>query len=143
MANFDAAFNKVIKFEGGYVNDKDDRGGETYLGIARNFHGKSTMWKYVDEAKAANPGVSNSKLTSILKKDTRIDDEVKRIYKHLYWDKVKGDELVSQKIAEQLFDMGVNAGIVTAIKLMQKTLNLTQTGKVDDNFVKLLNEKAN
>ena len=31
--NFDACFAKVIKSEGGYVNDPADRGGETNLGV--------------------------------------------------------------------------------------------------------------
>ena len=35
MANFDEEFNRIIFVEGGYVNDKDDAGGETYLGISR------------------------------------------------------------------------------------------------------------
>ncbi len=33
MAKFDDEFEKVILAEGGYVNDPDDAGGETYLGI--------------------------------------------------------------------------------------------------------------
>ena len=40
MANFEEAYKKTSDFEGGYVNDEDDAGGETYRGIARNF------WKY-------------------------------------------------------------------------------------------------
>ena len=35
MAKFDEEFDKVILAEGGYVNDPDDAGGETYLGISR------------------------------------------------------------------------------------------------------------
>lgn len=30
---FDDAFKIVLGFEGGYVNDKDDKGGETNYGI--------------------------------------------------------------------------------------------------------------
>ena len=38
MANFKESFDKVILAEGGYVNDPDDAGGETYLGISRVNH---------------------------------------------------------------------------------------------------------
>ena len=34
MANFDIAFNRTIIAEGGYVNDPDDKGKETYMGIS-------------------------------------------------------------------------------------------------------------
>ena len=38
MADFLKAFNKIIVNEGGYVNDKDDKGGETFMGITRKNH---------------------------------------------------------------------------------------------------------
>ena len=36
MAYFGDAFKKLSIKEGGYVNDKDDAGGETYRGISLN-----------------------------------------------------------------------------------------------------------
>ena len=33
-ANFDACMAEVFKYEGGYVNDQHDPGGETNLGIS-------------------------------------------------------------------------------------------------------------
>lgn len=33
--NFERALNRLAKFEGGYVNDKDDKGGETNWGISK------------------------------------------------------------------------------------------------------------
>ena len=44
MADFKVAFAKTIRFEGGYVNHKADKGGETYKGIARNFWPKWKGW---------------------------------------------------------------------------------------------------
>ena len=37
MAEFETAYYLTNKIEGGYANDQDDKGGETYRGIARNF----------------------------------------------------------------------------------------------------------
>ena len=51
MADFRESFNKVILAEGGYVNDPDDKGGETYLGISRVNHPYSTMWDIIDAIK--------------------------------------------------------------------------------------------
>ena len=40
MADFKIAFEKVLEQEGGYVNDVNDPGGETYKGVARSIHSK-------------------------------------------------------------------------------------------------------
>ena len=54
MANFDEEFKKVIVVEGGYVDDPDDSGGETYLGISRRYNPDSKMWNIIDDIKKSN-----------------------------------------------------------------------------------------
>ena len=49
MADFNIAFNKVVFHEGGYVNDPEDRGGETYMGISRRAHPSSNIWYHIDK----------------------------------------------------------------------------------------------
>ena len=59
MANFEQAIDPVLTSEGyiqkygksGYVNDKDDAGGETIAGIARKFWPNEAIWLLVDAAK--------------------------------------------------------------------------------------------
>ena len=42
MINFSNKYNtcieKLLKKEGGYVNDPDDKGGQTYRGISRKYN---------------------------------------------------------------------------------------------------------
>ena len=38
MADFNDAFDETMGHEGGYVNDSNDAGGETYRGISRRFN---------------------------------------------------------------------------------------------------------
>jgi lysozyme family protein len=38
MADFKQAYQLVLQNEGGYVNDPNDPGGETYKGVARNIY---------------------------------------------------------------------------------------------------------
>jgi lysozyme family protein len=45
-----------------------------------------------------------------------------KIYKYGYWDKIKGDYINSQAIADLMADMSFNSGPVNAIVQMQKTL---------------------
>ena len=43
MANYDQAFQLILQNEGGYVNDPDDPGSETYKGIARKMPEEPSM----------------------------------------------------------------------------------------------------
>ena len=51
MADFSKAIPKLLKKEGGYVNNPADRGGETYKGIARKYHKSAFMWTLIDRYK--------------------------------------------------------------------------------------------
>ncbi len=59
MADFDIAYRLTMKHEGGYANNKADRGGETYRGIARKFWSGWIGWPLVDDAKK-QPGFPKS-----------------------------------------------------------------------------------
>ena len=117
MSNYDIAFARLIKYEGGYVHDPDDRGGETYKGIARNFHPGWNGWKLIDALKSAEDFPKNLDKVQILQ------DAVKSFYKSKFWDKVYGDELPAS-IAEELFEQSVNMGLSSATKNLQIALNL-------------------
>ena len=44
MADFRLAYKKIEAAEGGYVNDPDDKGGETYKGISRKANPDWNGW---------------------------------------------------------------------------------------------------
>lgn len=146
MASFRPALKRVLAYEGGYANDKDDAGGETYKGIARKFHANSIMWKEVDKVKASIKGNASSDMskTATINKLLACNDivtkEVERIYKTEYWDKLHLDEMRSEKIAYQLFETAVNMGVSAAIKLAQKTLGLPQNGKFNYSWFVLIKD---
>lgn len=129
MANFKESFDKIILVEGGYVNDPDDAGGETYLGISRKNHPYSSIWEIIDRVKKEN-GTKN--INSILKKNTKLIAEAEKIYKSKYWDVLYLDEVPSQKIAHQLFDDAVNRGVKSAITVAEHVMGMTPTGKFSD-----------
>lgn len=125
MAQFKQAFDKLIVDEGGYVNDPDDRGGETYKGIARKFHPNWEGWSSIDSIKKHHP----TTFKSVLDKTPELQDKVAKFYKERFWDVFRLDDISSQKLAEQMFNHGVNAGLTSAVKLMEKVLGLPVTGK--------------
>lgn len=111
-ANFDASFARIIKSEGGYVNDPADRGGETNLGVTIGAWGS-----YL--GRAIQPG--EMKALTV--------DTVKPFYKSMYWDKVKGDDL-PVGVDYAIFDFAVNAGVSRAAKFLQRAV-----GAVDDGVI--------
>ena len=97
MTTFDEIIEHVLKHEGGYVNDPTDLGGETNYGITKRFY----------------PDVDIKNLTK---------EQAKEIYRRDYWDKNRVDELPEQ-LRHIFFDMCVNQGRGTAVKVLQRAAN--------------------
>ncbi len=99
MANFDIAVAKTLIKEGGskLTIDKDDHGGATRYGISS----------------AAYPNVDIRNLT---------EQQARDIYKRDYWDKICGDEITDQKMAESIFDTAVNIGVTAVVKMVQRII---------------------
>lgn len=133
MALFTPAFQKLIVNEGTYSHDKDDEGGETYKGIARNFWPKWEGWAIIDEKK------THPNFPILLEVDEDLQDMVKWFYKLNFWDKVKGDQLNSQEVAFSIFDFAVNAGDRTAITLAQRAIGVADDGIIGNITLSTLN----
>lgn len=130
MADFDKEFEKVVLAEGGYCDDHDDTGGETYVGISRKYNPNWSGWSIIDVEK--KNGLKN--ITVRLKKNKELNNKLKLIYKQKYWDVLDLDDIPSQNIAHQLFDTCVNCGKVTAIRIAQQIIGMTVTGKWSDEL---------
>lgn len=102
MAQFEIANQIVLNNEGGYCFVKNDAGGETYAGIARNYHPDWSGWKIVDDSK---PLKYNQRIKSL-----DFVDAVNTFYKKQYWDRILCDQITSQRIANIFYDWYVNAG---------------------------------
>lgn len=132
MAKFDIAFNRTIIAEGGYVNDPDDKGKETYMGISRVYHPKEIMWSVIDVMKKRHSGTV---LNHVLRESSVVQNNVKSIYKKEYWDVISLDDVPNQKIANEIFDDAVNRGVKSAIKNIQKVLGMNVNGVVNDELI--------
>ncbi len=97
LTKFDDIIEVVLHHEGGYVNDPKDPGGETNFGIAKRSH----------------PDVDIKNLTK---------EGAKEIYKEVYWDGNKVDEL-PEELKHIYFDMCVNQGKGRAVKILQQAAN--------------------
>ena len=133
MANFDKAFELTMKAEGGYINDPDDPGGETYKGIARTKNPKWPGWVDLDIMKT-RPNFPDN-----LENNLDLQKKVKSLYEVAYWDKIQGDRIVDQDIAESIFDFAVNSGPRTSAKLAQIVIQTEPDGVIGPITLEKLN----
>lgn len=124
MANFSLYFPELLKHEGGYVNDPVDRGKCTNLGITLD-----TLKNYRNKATDCND------VKDLTKK------EAEAIYKKNYWDKIKGDQISSQSVAELLFDYAVHSGISRASKVIQELVGVEADGVIGPKTVEAINKQ--
>ena len=109
MADFNSFFPTLLKHEGGYVNDPVDPGGATNKGVTL-----ATFRQCAQSLLGIEPSLDNLRALT--------DAQAGTIYKALYWDKVRGDQIASQPLANIVFDFQVNAG-ANASRLLQRVLN--------------------
>lgn len=108
MADFMTAHRKTAKFEGGYVNHPADPGGETYKGVSRRAHPDWPGWKIIDTS-----------LIGRLDENQELQGLVHLVYRQSYWDKLRLDEVTSQRVASETYDTAVNLGTHRAGKFLQ------------------------
>ncbi len=106
--NFDAAFDLLLKHEGGYSDHAADPGGKTRFGIT--------------EAVAREVGYRGDMRELPL-------DLAKRIYKDRYWDTVKTEQLPAA-VRYSVFDAAVNSGAGQAAKWLQRALGVKDDGVI-------------
>jgi len=111
MANFKEAWSITSVNEGGYANVDGDTGGETYRGITRKNFPHWKGWPIVDLHKPLHHGA--------IINDQNLEGMVEQFYIDNFWKPVHGDTMTDQDLANQVFDMAVNAGVGEALKLLK------------------------
>jgi len=133
MANFNLALSKVLSHEGGYVNDPDDLGGETYKGISRKSHSSWSGWSIIDQNKI-KPNFPKS-----IEANEKLRNLVEQFYFDTFWKPLKADEIQNQTSAESVFDFAVNAGNKTATKLAQYIVGTKADGIIGEKTLSKIN----
>ena len=97
LIKFDDIIDVVLEHEGGYVNDPSDLGGETNFGITKRFY----------------PDVDIKNLTK---------EQARKIYYDDYWVANKVPQMPNN-LKHIYFDMCINQGKGTAVKVLQRAVN--------------------
>ena len=109
---FEEALEHVLKHEGGFVNHKLDKGGITNLGVT------IAVWEEWIGRESSEDEMRNLK-----------PKDVAPLYKKMYWDRVKGDDLPSG-VNYCVFDASVNSGTGRAAKWLQEAVGAVPDGAI-------------
>mgnify|MGYP001580414909 CR=1 FL=1 len=101
MAAFDLAIRVVLAHEGGLADNPNDPGGVTNFGISAK----------------AYPSLGADRIRALTQ------EEAVAIYKRDWWDGRGYDQIRDQAVATKIFDMSVNMGFTTTVRLVQRALN--------------------
>jgi len=137
MANFEIAFKRREPIEGGWSGEAEDDG--NWTGAKQG----------VGQLVGTNLGITAWEYKKFLGHDPSLEEmknmpreHAMKIFKAEYWDKIRGDEILDQGIANDLYDTAVNQGLITGIRQMQEAAGIAITGKVDDKTLNNLNNQA-
>ncbi|SDM21409.1 glycoside hydrolase family 108 protein [Halarsenatibacter silvermanii] len=106
---FNEAIEIVLKHEGGFSDHPNDTGGATRYGIT--------------ERVARGAGYEGDMKELPL-------DTAKDIYRQNYWDRMRLDEIEDGRLRLLLMDTGVNMGVGTAGRILQRAHNLLSEGQI-------------
>ena len=124
MADYKILKPFILRWEGGFVNDPNDSGGATNKGVTlatfRRFKGESAS---VNDLKAIT------------------DEDWDAIFKAMYWDKCRADEINSQSVANLIVDWYWMSG-TNAIKYVQRLIGADEDGIVGKQTLARLNAKG-
>lgn len=113
MADLAKALPLVLKHEGGYVHDPADPGGETYFGISRRYFPGWHGWDLVDGQRRSAGAVN----------DALLEPHVRQFYRLNFWNRLQGDRIPDQALADELLEQAVNLGVGRAVEHLQRALN--------------------
>ena len=143
MNFWDEVYAELMVVEGGYVDDPDDRGGETYKGVSRKNFPNWNGWILIDNLK------NHENFPRVLNSNSELELAVKVFYYDVFYAELKCPAIAehSKDVARELFDSAVNAGHKRAVQWLQKAINfcsfgfnidLKEDGKIGDKTVRAL-----
>ena len=129
MADVNKLAPFILKWEGGFVNDPDDLGGATNMGVTIG------AWKSCGYDKDGDGDIDVDDLHLLTREDV-----VNRVLKPHYWDRWKADLIQDQSVANILVDW-VWASGAHGIKIPQRLLGVTVDGIVGPKTIAAVNAK--
>lgn len=107
----------ILKREGGYVNDPQDKGKETIFGISRVYNPTWQGWLDVDLWKKEHDGKLQLDGEALIFK--KHEESIYKLYES-YYDNASTGLRIPDSLKEAFWDLAINAGTATARKIFLK-----------------------
>lgn len=147
MANFNLAYDRTARAEGGYTDNPRDKGNYVCSNgswVTGNFPFRCSSGSM--HLVGTNHGISAPKLYGYMRRLPTVADmrgltkaAAKDIYKKDEWRRIMGDSINSQSVADIFFDGAVNHGSGTAIRMMQRVVGVTADGVMGSVTLRAIN----
>lgn len=135
MPSFKVCYPIISENEGGWVLDPQDPGKETFRGVTRRDWGWLSMWLVIDRCKPDGMNLNPELLTEA--DWAIIDKDCEFVALHGYWNRMRGDDLINQSLANMLVDSAYLNGVHQASIFLQRGLNKqNMQGLLFPNMVK-------
>lgn len=115
---FDYCITVILSHEGGLTNNKLDPGGITDYGISLRFLRQVGL--NIDD----EPAIDDADIKALTK------PEAISIYREYWWDKYNYAQLEHIEIVSKLFDLSVNMGESSGVKILQRSINRLQANQI-------------
>ncbi len=144
MINYDSKFltavNRVLRHEGGYVNDPDDPGGATNFGVSLRWASKlhPGMADFIDLDTDGNGIITADEIKTMTR------DEAIAIYHDYWWIAPSNNynQINNDLLAGKVFDISVNVGNLVANKRLQICAQVTPIdGIIGPKSLKVINSQ--
>ena len=120
----------ILKWEGGFVDHKNDKGGATNMGVT------IATWRQNGYDKDGDGDIDVADLKLLTKQDV-----INRVLKPHYWDRWKADQIVSQPIANILVDWVWGSG-KWGIIIPQRLLGVEADGVAGQQTIMAVNKQS-
>lgn len=142
MANFKDAMEILESLEfsnsTNILHKNRTENGLTFYGIYENAFKEWQGWEII-RAELAKNGENIKKTSEILSKNQQLKAMAYNFYKVNFWDKIQGDKITTQEIAEKIFTFCVNVGVKNGVKIAQRAAKVEPDGIFGYNTLNALN----
>jgi len=121
-----------------FLHENDGENGYTLGGIYQKSNPNRIDWNKIDKLMALFDN-DIKRVSRMLYYDVKTMNDVIEIYRLNYWDMLKLDNVVSQRIAEEIFLFGVVSGVKNGAKVAQRIVNVKDDGIIGHNTLDALN----